>query len=144
MCFYKCFLQNEVFDPQNCQTSSFLSVGVLLASIISGRFGLWLSDITITQVLQEKVLEEHRGVIGGVQNALNSSMDTIKFIFVIVLPRDETFGWLILASVIFVSLGAFSFIYYAVFEHDQMKSDMNKNTKHKDEYKALSTEETDT
>ena len=46
--------QNEVFDPENCQTPSFMSVGVLLASIISGRFGLWLSDITITQVLQEK------------------------------------------------------------------------------------------
>ena len=32
------------------------------------------------------------GVIGGVQNAINSAMDTIKFVLVIVLPQTETFG----------------------------------------------------
>ena len=74
------------------------------------RFGLWVSDLTINQQLQENVQEEHRkhliifyhsvqiiskviypiyskhwpflfqgGVIGGVQNAINSAVDTIKF-----------------------------------------------------------------
>ena len=59
------------------------------------RFGLWVSDLTVTQILQEKVAEEHRGIIGGVQNSMNSAMDTIKFVLVIVLPKNKTFGWLV-------------------------------------------------
>ena len=53
------------------------------------------SNLVNNSVLQEKVLEEHRGIIGGVQNGMNSAMDTIKFVLVIVLPEQETFGWLI-------------------------------------------------
>lgn len=37
----------------------FWSVGVLMTGIITGKFGLWISDLTITQLLQENVLEEH-------------------------------------------------------------------------------------
>ena len=37
----------------------FWSVGVLVTGIITGKFGLWISDLTITQLLQENVLEEH-------------------------------------------------------------------------------------
>ena len=85
-----------------------------MAGLITARFGLWISDLTITQVLQEKVPEEHRGTIGGVQNGLNSAMDTIKFILVIALPEQETFGWLILASFASICVGAVSYTTYAV------------------------------
>ena len=88
--------------------------------MISGRFGLWVSDLTVTQILQEKVAEEHRGIIGGVQNSMNSAMDTIKFILVIVLPNNKTFGWLVLASFVFVSFGAISYTYYAIFQHEKI------------------------
>ena len=124
------YFQNETIpvtvDLEDCYTPSFLSVGVLLAGIILARFGLWLSDLTITQVLQEKVQEEHRGIIGGVQNGVNSAMDTIKFVLVIALPENETFGWLIIASFGFVSLGAISFFYYAIFQHSKI-ADITKN-----------------
>ena len=97
---------NIGFSP----SKSFWSVGLLLTGIIMARFGLWVSDLTINQQLQENVKEEHRkyliifdhsvqiiskviypkyskhwpflfqgGVIGGVQNAINSAVDTIKF-----------------------------------------------------------------
>ena len=88
--------------------------------MISGRLGLWVIDLTVTQILQEKVAEEHRGIIGGVQNSMNSAMDTIKFILVIVLPENKTFGWLVIASFVFVSFGAFSYIYYAIFQHEKI------------------------
>ena len=35
-----------------CQVSSFLSVSVFLSGIILARFGLWISDLTVTQILQ--------------------------------------------------------------------------------------------
>ena len=52
------FDDNEFFPPK-----LFWSVGLLMAGIITGRFGLWVSDLTITQLLQENVQEEHRKYI---------------------------------------------------------------------------------
>ena len=52
------FDDNEFSPPK-----SFWSVGLLMAGIITGRFGLWVSDLTITQLLQENVQEEHRKYI---------------------------------------------------------------------------------
>ena len=48
------------FKPSNtdaapCYVPSFVSVAVLLAGIIMARFGLWISDLTITQILQESL-----------------------------------------------------------------------------------------
>ena len=87
------------------------------------RFGLWVSDLTVTQILQEKVAEEHRGIIGGIQNGMNSAMDTIKFVLVIVLPENETFGWLVIASFVFMCIGAMFYTYYAIFQHEKIKSE---------------------
>ena len=78
----------------------------------------------MTQILQEKVIEEHRGIIGGVQNSMNSAMDTIKFVAVIFLPEKETFGWLVIASFVSVFLGAIFYTYYAIFQ-DQYGNEKN-------------------
>merc|ERR1719429_289611 len=75
-----------------------LSVSILLVGLISARFGLWVTDLSITQIIQERVEEEKRGIIGGVQNGMNALMDSIKFALVISLPNEETFGYLIIAS----------------------------------------------
>ena len=48
---------NSIYDHNLVR--SFWSVGVLVTGIITGKFGLWISDLTITQLLQENVLEEH-------------------------------------------------------------------------------------
>ena len=96
------------------------------------RFGLWLADLSISQVFitfiissnissmknnqiqQEQVEEEHRGVIGGVQSSLQQLFDMAKFLLVIFMPDPNMFGILILASFAFVSLGAVSMTTYAV------------------------------
>ena len=114
-----------------------------MAGIITARYGLWVSDLTITQVLQENVLEEHRGIIGGVQNGINSAMDTIKFILVIVLPEQETFGWLITASFTFVCFGAISYIYYAVFQHGATEEQQNPKTKYQSTNETINIEKPD-
>ena len=88
-------------------------MAAFLAGIIGARFGLWLIDLSITQILQERVEEERRGIMNGVQNGLNNGMNTIKFILVIILPENETFGWLIISSFGFVCLGAICYNVYA-------------------------------
>ena len=83
------------------------SVGVLLSGIVLARFGLWVSDLTISQILQERVAVTHRGRINGVQGGLNAAMDTIKFALVVGLPGQTTFGWLVIASFAAITLGNF-------------------------------------
>ena len=116
-------------DPiEDCSVSSYNSVIVLMSGLITARFGLWISDLTITQILQEKVPEEHRGTICGVQNGSYSALDTIKFILVIALPENETFGWLILASFASICIGAIFYASYAVKLTRNEKTPQNPTT----------------
>merc|ERR1719450_1965933 len=108
----KVLLENDVAPwlLANC------SVIVFLSGIILARFGLWVVDLTVNQLLQEKVEEEVRGVVNGVQESLNNSLDLAKCILVIMLPAEETFGLLIIASFTSVSLG---WLLYAVYSRQQ-------------------------
>merc|ERR1712025_228873 len=92
------------------------SVIVFLSGIILARFGLWIVDLTVNQLLQEKVEEEVRGVVNGGQESLNNTLDLAKCILVIMLPAEETFGLLIIASFTSVSLG---WLLYAVYSRQQ-------------------------
>ena len=49
----------KTYEESDSPSHSFLSIGVMLAGIIAGKFGLWVSDLSITQTLQENVQEEH-------------------------------------------------------------------------------------
>merc|ERR1712088_383012 len=102
-------------DAWECATNppDKTSVAVLLTGIILARFGLWLADLSINQIQQEQVEEEHRGVIGGVQSALQQLFDMTKFLLVIFMPNPHMFGILILLSFIFVTLGAIFMTAYA-------------------------------
>ena len=54
----------ELEDCDHSSSTYSKSVIMLMSGIIAGKFGLWVCDLTITQILQEKVPEEHRGTIG--------------------------------------------------------------------------------
>ena len=111
------------------------SVIVLLAGIISARFGLWISDLSITQIMQENVEESKRGVIGGVQNSFNSFFNMIKFCLVLLMPTENMFGILVVLSFIFICFGAISLTSYAVKE-DKLPSPCCKS-----KYKPTETED---
>ena len=100
-------------ESEECQVTSSVSVIVFLTGIIGARFGLWLADLSVTQILQESVEESMRGSLNGVQGSLNSAMDMVKFVLVIALPDPETFGWLILVSFASICCGAISFGVFA-------------------------------
>merc|ERR1712042_416654 len=95
---------------------SYASVLVLLTGIILARFGLWVVDLTINQLLQEKVAEDVRGVVNGVQDSLNNTLDLLKCVLVIILPAQETFPLLIFASFISVNFG---WLMYALYSRSE-------------------------
>ncbi|KAE9550406.1 hypothetical protein FO519_006395 [Halicephalobus sp. NKZ332] len=85
-------------DPPTYSWSSFSFSGQM-SSIITfflgitlARFGLWIADLSITQVMQENIPEKERNTVFGVQNALCQFFSVLKDIVVILLPDERTFG----------------------------------------------------
>ncbi|XP_060113036.1 solute carrier family 40 member 1 [Heteronotia binoei] len=89
------------------------SVSLLFAGVIAARIGLWSFDLTVTQLLQENVIESERGIINGVQNSMNYLLDLLHFIMVILAPNPEAFGLLVLISVSFVAMGHIMYFRFA-------------------------------
>lgn len=92
---------------------SYLSVSLLFAGVIAARIGLWSFDLTVTQLIQENVIESERGVINGVQNSMNYLLDLLHFIMVILAPNPEAFGLLVIISVSFVAMGHIMYFRFA-------------------------------
>ncbi|XP_072837474.2 ferroportin [Pogona vitticeps] len=90
-----------------------VSVSLLFAGVIAARVGLWSFDLTVTQLLQENVIESERGIINGVQNSMNYLLDLLHFIMVILAPNPEAFGLLVLISVSFVAIGHIMYFRFA-------------------------------
>ena len=86
----------------------------MLLGVVCCRIGLWTFDLAVQQLVQERVKEEERGVVGGVMNAMNSIMDMLHYVLVIAAPRPEHFWILTVISVGMVTLGL---ILYAAYVH---------------------------
>ncbi|XP_060598850.1 solute carrier family 40 member 1-like isoform X2 [Ruditapes philippinarum] len=106
---------NVTTEPMTDSASavtSYVSISLLLTGIIGARIGLWLADLTITQLFLESVDVTERGIVAGVQNALNELMDMLKYAIVILLPVPEVFGYLVIISYCFICLGWILFAVY--------------------------------
>ncbi|XP_059356425.1 solute carrier family 40 member 1-like [Carassius carassius] len=95
------------------QVKSYMSVCLLFAGVITARMGLWSFDLTVTQLIQENVIESERGIVNGVQNSMNYLLDLFHFIMVILAPNPEAFGLLVIISVSFVVMGHMMYFRYA-------------------------------
>ena len=80
--------------------------------------------------------EKYRGEINGVQNGLNSTMDTIKFALVMALPFMQTFGYLIMASVTAITVGGlfFTLYFWESRNHQVMPEEKEEGEKLKQEH----------
>merc|ERR1712038_1840276 len=109
------------------KTSGYTSVIVLLTGITTARYGLWIVDLSITQILQERVEEHRRGVINGVQDSMNNTLDLLKCVLVICLPRQESFGILILLSFASISTG---WLFYTTYFCKRLKFERKLKRQH--------------
>lgn len=100
--------------PTPYTSSSGISIALIfmLLGVICCRIGLWTFDLAVQQLVQEKVKEEERGVVGGVMNAMNSIMDMMHYVLVIAAPRPEHFRILTVISVGMVTLGLILYMVY--------------------------------
>ena len=70
----------------------------------------------MSDYLPAQVEEDVRGVVNGVQDSINNSLDLVKCVLVILLPAEETFGLLIIASFVSISFG---WLMYALYSRSQ-------------------------
>jgi len=103
--------QTEGEDPQICPIK--VSIYVLLAGVVAARWGLWLTDIAITQIQQQEVAGAIRGKIGGVQGALNSVFELLMYALVITFPQANQFGYLVFASYFSLCCGTLLYTTYS-------------------------------
>lgn len=71
--------------PTNDATTS---VGLLLAGVLASRTGLWVFDLSVTQLQQETVPKDVRGVVGGVQQSLNAVCSLLCFAVGLAFPEN--------------------------------------------------------
>ena len=77
------------------------SLAMLITGVCASRVGLWVFDIAVTQLFQLHVDEDVRGLVGGVQQSLNSFFGMLAFVLGILIPNPAFFSY-------YVSIGYFS------------------------------------
>lgn len=100
------------FFQSDC--NSFVSILTLLSAMALSRFGLWLTDLVINQIIQENVDEKERGVVGGVQSSICRIFDLIKFVSVMFLSDITKYGYLVIISISAVFVAFCLYLIYAI------------------------------
>ena len=106
------FVPNSVTMATPTEDTSTIGLYVLIVGVVVCRIGLWMYDLAVQQLVQENVIEEERGVVSGVMNAMNSVNDMLHYGLVIVAPRPENFNILTVISFLMVALG---WVLYALY-----------------------------
>ena len=90
----------SIFYQFCCLSLSFLSLFIknysislvlLILGVIASRIGLWVFDIAITQLMQVHVPDGIRGVVGGVQQSMNSFFFLLSFGLGFLFPDPKDF-----------------------------------------------------
>lgn len=90
-------------------TNDKLSIALLIIGVIASRIGLWVFDLTITQLMQQMIPEDVRGIVGGVQKSLNGFFDLTTYGLGLVYSNPEDFHVLVATG--FASVGLAMCIY---------------------------------
>ncbi|KAK5974126.1 Solute carrier family 40 protein, partial [Trichostrongylus colubriformis] len=103
-------------DPSSPLPFSQLSPSIIVFffGITLARFGLWIADPSITQIMQETIPERERYSVFGVQTSICEFFSVIKDVMVIVFPETSSFGVLISISCFFVFTGFLFYLSYFI------------------------------
>jgi len=82
-----------------------LSITLLIGGVCLSRIGLWVFDISVTQLMQLTIPAGIRGLVGGTQQSLNAFFQLVAYALGIVFPKPEQFHIYVAAGYIAVRLG---------------------------------------
>ena len=101
---------------------SYISVSLLLSGLILSRAGLWITDLTVTQLLQENVAEIERGVVSGTQSSFNAVLDMTHYVLTIIMPKPNQFGALTLISFAAITFGYMVYVTFVCLKSKDLFS----------------------
>lgn len=78
------------------------SVRHLLVGLVLSRTGVWVFDLSLSQLMQEEITIEELGTVSGVHNSICAALGTSMFVAGIVLDKPEQFGILMALSLVSV------------------------------------------
>lgn len=113
---------NFTTPPSHVEKFSFISVSLLLSGLILSRAGLWITDLTVTQLLQENVAERERGIVSGTQSSFNAVLDMMHYVLTITMPRPNQFGTLTLISFAGVTVGYVIYVSFFCLKSKDLSS----------------------
>jgi len=87
-----------------------VSLVPLVCGVVVSRAGLWLFDLSVSQIFQETVEPADRGAVGAALEARHAFAQGLSYLCAVALPRPDQFGVHIVASFAATALAA------AVFE----------------------------
>lgn len=73
-----------------------IGIILLLSGITAARFGLWIADMAINQLIQTETISPP--LVSSVQTSVNILMELIKFAIVLFIPNVDQFYILVLIS----------------------------------------------
>ena len=83
--------------------SAGVSLAMLIAGVCASRVGLWVFDISVTQLMQLHIPEDVRGLVGGVQQSINAFFGMLSFALGLFIPNPKDFHYYV--SVGYASVG---------------------------------------
>jgi len=83
-CLSSCYISLFIVD----RTTSFV---MLIGGVCFSRIGLWVFDISVTQLMQEHIPAPIRGLVGGVQKSLNAFFTIVAYSIGLFLSDPEDF-----------------------------------------------------
>jgi len=86
------------------------SMAMLLTGVCASRVGLWVFDISVTQLMQEFVPARVRGSVGGTQQSLNALFQLLSFALGLLFPDPRQFP--IYASAGYAAVGVAVLLYF--------------------------------
>ena len=98
-------LFGEVISPN-------IGIILLLTGITCARFGLWIADMGVNQMIQTEV--KSPPMVSSVQTSLNIVMELIKFVIVLFVSDVNNFYILSIMSYLATSTGAIIFALYVL------------------------------
>eukprot|EP00559_Dactyliosolen_fragilissimus_P003059 CAMPEP_0184864522 /NCGR_PEP_ID=MMETSP0580-20130426/15261_1 /TAXON_ID=1118495 /ORGANISM="Dactyliosolen fragilissimus" /LENGTH=594 /DNA_ID=CAMNT_0027363353 /DNA_START=71 /DNA_END=1855 /DNA_ORIENTATION=- len=121
-CMCIAFASLFVNDDQNGDHNDHLPLPLLvfLIGICASRVGLYVFDIAITQIMQELVPEEIRGIIGGTQKSLNSFFLLLGFCLGLIFPSPTQFPIIAGAGIIGNGIAAIAYTFGIYFRNEEL------------------------
>ena len=120
---------NTSFVNNNTNTTTidfvshqYASLILLVTGVVTARFGLWLFDLAVLQIIQENVVESERGVVNGIMSSMNFFNDMLHFLLVVIFPYPSQFGYLALLSFAAIAVAwILYFVYVLRYERGELE-----------------------